>query len=289
MEPAQAQRALGAAISTASALGLAVDEAVTLNDSNRMVVRLMPCDTVARVSPTTHHAGHQVSPEREVEVVRQLGQMNSPVAGLDTRVEPRVVERDGFKIAFWTYYQRAKPSPIPPTDYARALGRLHADLQEAKVATAHVMDRVAAVQNDVANHDVTPELTGVDRHFLASMLRDLRRSIAGRHPPEQLLHGEPHSMNVLSTTKGPLFIDFENTAYGPVEYDLAWTPRQVSDCYTGADQDLVGVCRGLVLAMVAAYRWRRDDQHPSGRESGIAFLNVLQAGPPWPALDDVVW
>ncbi|GAB3911886.1 aminoglycoside phosphotransferase [Microlunatus endophyticus] len=289
MEPPQAQRALLAATSTASALGLAVDEAVILNDSNRMVVRLMPCDTVVRVTPTTHHAGHQVSPEREVEVVRRLRQMDSPVAGLDTRVEPRVVERDGLKIAFWTYYERAQSSPIPPADYARALGRLHADLRHTEVATAHVMDRVAAVQNDVASHDLTPDLTSADRHFLASMLRDLSGSIAGQHPPEQLLHGEPHSMNVLGTEKGPLFIDFENTARGPVEYDLAWTPTEVSDCYPGADEDLVGECRGLVLAMVAAYRWRSDDQHPSGRESGLAFVNVLRAGPPWPALDDVFW
>lgn len=151
------------------------------------------------------------------------------------------------------------------------------------------MDRVAAVQHDVASRDVTPDLADTDRTFLANTLRDLRWSIVNRHAPEQLLHGEPHPGNVLITKNGPLFIDFENFAHGPVEYDLGWVPREVSDRCSDADQDLVGECRGLVLAMVAAYRWRHDDQHPSGRESGVAFLNVLRDGPPWPALDDVTW
>ncbi|WP_246486099.1 hypothetical protein [Kribbella qitaiheensis] len=51
-------------------------------------------------------------------------------------------------------------------------------------------------------------------------------------------------MNILNTKNGPLFIDFENTARGPVEYDLAWVPREVSQHYPDADQDLVGECRG---------------------------------------------
>ena len=59
--------------------------------------------------------------------------------------------------------------------------------------------------------------------------------------------------------------------------------------YRDADQELVGECRTLVLALIAAHRWRRDDQHPSGRQSGVAFLNVLRAGPPWPALDAIHW
>ena len=133
------------------------------------------------------------------------------------------------------------------------------------------MDRVAETQQDVASRDVTPDLTDADRELLADTLRDLRRSIVDRRAAEQLLHGEPHPWNVLNTKNGPLFIDFENSARGPVEYDLAWVPKEVSERYPDADQDLVGECRGVVLAIIAAHRWRRDDQHPSGRaiRSGV--------------------
>ena len=289
MESAEAGRAVAAAMATASVLGLAVDGAVILNDSNRLVVRLTPSDTVARVTPMTHHAGHQMSPEREVEVVERLALTDGPVAALDARVEPDVVVRDGFRIAFWAYYEPMSSAPIPPARYAEALERLHAGLRQVVVTTPHFMDRVAAVQEDVANRDVTPDLVATDRRFLMDLLRDLSWAIVNRQAREQLLHGEPHSGNVLSTENGLLFIDFENTCRGPVEYDLGWVPAQVSDRYSGADQDLIGKCRGLVLAMVTAYRWRRDDHHPGGRKSGVEFLNVLRDGPPWPALDDVTW
>ncbi|GAB3749158.1 phosphotransferase [Microlunatus parietis] len=285
---AVAQQAVAAAMATAATLDLAVDDAVVLNESNRLVVRLTPCDTVARVTPMTHHAGHQASPEREVELVYRLAQTDSPVATLDDRVEPRIYVRDGFKITLWTHYE---PIQAPPTaaDYAHVLRRLHAGLRQLEIATPHVMARVAAVQHDVASRDITPDLADADRTFLADTLYELRRSVTTWHAPEQLLHGEPHPANVINAKTGPLFIDFENTARGPVEYDLGWVPRAVGDHYPGVDQGLLDGCRGLVVAMVTAYRWRRDDRHPSGRESGVAFLSALRDGPPWPALDEVTW
>ena len=285
MEAAEARRAVAAAMSTASELDLAVDDAIVLSDSNRLVIRLTPCDIVARVTPMTHFA----SAEQEVELVRRLAQMDSPVAALDARVEPRVFVRDGFRIAMWAYFEPVPSRMLPPAEYAQALARLHAGLRRIEVTTPHFMDRLAATQRDVASRDVTPDLADTDRALLANTLRDLGRSIVNRRAPEQLLHGEPHPGNILDTKNGPLFIDFENTARGPVEYDLAWVPSQVSQHYPDADQDLVGECRAVVLAIVAAHRWSRDDQHPSGRESGVAFLRVLREGPPWPALDEVVW
>jgi len=42
MQAAEARRAVTAAISVAASLDLAVDDAVVLNDSNRMVARLLP-------------------------------------------------------------------------------------------------------------------------------------------------------------------------------------------------------------------------------------------------------
>jgi Ser/Thr protein kinase RdoA (MazF antagonist) len=273
-------------MSTASALDFAVDDAVVLNDSNRLVVRLTPCDIVARVTPMTHDAG---SAEREVELVTRLARTDSPVAALEARVEPRLFVRDGFQIALWTYFEPLRSRMLPPAEYAQALGGLHAGLRRIDVTTPHFIDRVADTQRDVASRAITPDLAEPDRALLADTLRDLRESIVARRAPEQLLHGEPHPGNVLDTKNGLLFVDFENTCHGPVEYDLGWVPKEVSERYPDADQDLVDECRGLVLAIVVMHRWRRGDQHPSGRQSGVAFLDVLRAGPPWPALDSVHW
>jgi hypothetical protein len=91
---------------------------------------------------------------------------------------------------------------------------------------------------------------------------------------------------VLSTKNGPLFIDFENSARGPIEYDLGWVPEEVSERYPGADLELVGHCRGLMLAIVAACHWRRDDQHP-GNLRRAEWLRAVRQGPPWPSVDAV--
>jgi aminoglycoside phosphotransferase (APT) family kinase protein len=267
-------------MSIASALDLTVDAAIVLNDSNRLVLRLMPCDVVARVAPMVY----QASVELEVEVAARLAETDSPVAALEPRVEPRAYVRDGFAMSMWTYYEPVPSRELSPADYAHALERLHADMRKIHVTTPHFMDRVADTQQDVASRDVTPELPDADRELLANTLRSLRRSIVDRGAAEQLLHGEPHPWNVLSTKNGPRFIDFENCARGPVEFDLAWVPEEVSEHYPDADQDLVGECRGLMLAIVAACRWRRDDQHPSGRRGGTEFLSALREGPPWPAV-----
>jgi hypothetical protein len=41
-------------MSTASALDLTADDAIVLHDSNKLTVRLLPCDVLARVAPTAH-------------------------------------------------------------------------------------------------------------------------------------------------------------------------------------------------------------------------------------------
>ena len=222
----------------------------------------------------------------EVELAQRLAGTGSPVAAPEPRVEPRVYERDGFAVTFWTYYEPAPFRELAPADYALALQRLHAGMRKIDLTTPHFMDRVTDNQQDVASRDVTPELPDADRVLLANTLRSLRRSIVDRGAPEQLLHGEPHLWNVLTTKSGPLFIDFENSVRGPIEFDLAWVPKEVSEHYPDADQELVGECRGLMLAIVAAHRWRRDDQHPS-RPQRAEWLSAFRQGPPWPAIDVV--
>ena len=177
-------------------------------------------------------------------------------------MEPRVYERDGFVVTLWTYYEPVPPREVSPADYANALERLHAGMRKLDVTTPHFTDRVAEAQQLVASRDHTPALADADRELLSNTLRSLRRAISDRGAAEQLLHGEPHPGNVLSTKNGPLFIDLETCCRGPVEFDLAHVPEEVSERYPDADQELLGECRILVLAMVAAWRWDPGDQIP---------------------------
>ncbi len=273
MKASEVPRAVAAGVSTASALDLRVDDAVVLNDSNRLTLRLLPCDVVSRVAPMAY----QASAEFEVELAQRLAETGSPVAALEPRVEPRLYACDGFVINMWTYYEPVSPREVAPAEYAHALERLHGGLRHIDMNAPHFTDRVAHAQWLVNNRQHTPELADADRELLSNTLRSLRRAIDDRGADEQLLHGEPHPGNLLGTKKGLLFVDLETCCRGPVEFDIAHAPEEVSEHYPAVNQDLLRECRVLMLAMVATWRWDRDDQFPNGRQRGTALLSQIRA------------
>lgn len=277
MQASEVPRAVAAAMSTALSLDLTVDDVIVVHDSNKLTLRLLPCDVLARVAPIAHQVA-----QFEIELAQQLAESGSPVAALEPRVEPRVYECDGFVVTLWTYYEPATPHEVSPADYASALGRLHAGMRKLDVPTPHFTDRVARAQQLVASRDHTPALADADRQLLGDTLRRLRRAITEHGGAEQLLHGEPHPGNVLTTSNGLLFIDLETCCRGPVEFDLAHAPDDVSEHYPGVDQGLLRECRLLVLAMITTWRWDRGDQLPNGRQLGTQWLRqIREVGSTW--------
>jgi thiamine kinase-like enzyme len=273
MNPSDLLRAIDAAMSTASSLGLAAENAVVLSDSTKLALRLAPCDVVARVA----HAPAGLNP-LELALARRLAESGGPVVVPDPRVEPRVYSRGGFLITFWTYhasgtlwdyYEPGAPGTGLSASYARALEQLHAGMRTLALATPHFMDRVDEAQQIVGQHTNRTLLTDAD-HELVS---------------RTLLHGEPHPGNVLDLRGSLLFIDLETCCRGPVEFDLAHVPDEVSAHYATVDADLLQDCRGLVLAMVAAWRCDPGDQLPNREQVLAANLRGLRQGPPWPTLD----
>ena len=272
-------RAIAAATSVAASLDLPANHAIVLHNSDKLSLRLLPCDVLARVAPVARQVA-----QFDVELAQRLAEVGCPVGRLEPRVDPRVDERDGFVVTLWTYYEPVTPD-VSLVDYATALERLHAGMRKVDMPIPRFMDRVAEAEEIVASPDLSPELADADRELLSSRLGGLRRAIGGRGAVEQLLHGEPHPGNVLSTKNGPLFIDFETCCCGPVEFDLAHVPEAVCEHYPTVNQGLLDECRQLVLAMVAAWRWELGDQFPNGGRNGEEFLRSLRQGPPWPTLD----
>jgi Ser/Thr protein kinase RdoA (MazF antagonist) len=262
-------RATAAAMSIATSLGLVADDAVVLHNSNKLTLRLLPGDVVARVA--------QQDLRFETELAQRLAAAGCPVAALDPRVEPQVYERDGYLATLWTYYETVTPQAIPPADYADALARLHAGMRTLDVPIQHFTDRVEEAQRLVAGRDLSPDLADADRALLVDTLRNMRRAIGERGRAEQVLHGEPHPGNLLATKDGLLFIDLETCCRGPVEFDLAHAPEEVADHYPGVDRDLLRECRILMLAMIVAWRWDRDDQFPDGRRLAAEWTSRIRA------------
>lgn len=278
MQTSDLERAMAAALSTANSVGLRADEAVVLQNSNKLALHLRPCDSFARVAPIAHGTA-----QFEMDIAAGLAEAGSPAVALDPRVPQTVHQVDGFAITFWTYHAAVTPE-VAPAEFARALWRLHSGLRRIGIAAPHFTDRVAEAERLVANPGRTPDLTDEDRSFLSGLLGGLKRSVVDRGAAEQLLHGEPHAGNLLGTRLGPLFIDLETCCHGPIEFDLAHAREVVADHYPDVDPLLLGECRGLVLAMVAAWRWDADDAFPGRDQWRDLFMKTLRAGAPWPSL-----
>ncbi|MEV5419801.1 phosphotransferase [Streptomyces albogriseolus] len=272
MEPAELHPAVEAGRATASELGLQVDDAIVVHNSDRVALRLVPCDVLARVAPL----GHLADSEFEVEVARRLADVDAPVAELDPRVEPRVHVRDAFAVSLWTYYEPVG-SEIAPADYADVFVRHHAALRQIDLDAPHFTARVAVALREVNDREQSPELPKGDRALLSDTLSGLSAAIGSDKAGDQLLHGEPHPGNLLNTRRGPLFVDLGTCCRGPVEFDLAHAPEDVGKHYAGADPDLIRRCRALNWAMFSAWRWRRDDQMPDRDHWRVEGLNQVRA------------
>jgi aminoglycoside phosphotransferase (APT) family kinase protein len=290
MTPGERPRAEAAALAVLSGAGLRADTVEVVQASNRLTVRVLPCDVLARVAPESYRP----SAEFEVEVARQLAAADAPAVALEPRLEPRVYIHDGFVLNFWTYHEPRPVEDVTARDYAEGLARFHAGMRTIDLATPHFTDRVAEAVAIVSDPHLSPDLPEADRDLLIATLRSTTAAILGSEAPEQLLHGEPHSGNVLVTDAGLLFIDFETCCRGPVEFDVAhctpftplseespWffgagTPAEVAAHYPSADPALVRTCWVLMLAMVAAWRFDADDRFPQGRRMGDEFLAEIR-------------
>jgi hypothetical protein len=207
MEPSQVRRAVAAARSVAGEIGLPVDDAVVIHNSDRIVVRLLPGDVLARVAPQAWEAG----------------------------------------------------------------------LRQITLAAPHIAERVAAWAAEVDDPEQTPALPGPDRALLSSTFTRGRNAMHRWETGEQLLHGEPHPGNLLSTRGGPRFVDLHTCQRGPVEYDLAYAPEAVEAHYPGANHDLVHQFRILMWAGFTTMRWRPGDQLPNRDHWRVEGLNRLRA------------
>lgn len=268
-----------AAVSVAASLGLPAEDAMVLFNSNKLALRVTPCDVLARVS----FVGLEVA-QLELHRALRLAEAGCPVGAVQPQVAPVVYERDGFAVTLWAFYDSAT-HPVPDKDYAQALAQLHVGMRTVDLASPRFTDRISEAQQIAANPDLSPDLAEADRELLGDRLADLRHLIDKFGAAEQLLHGEPHPGNVLGTRHGPVFIDFETICRGPVEFDLAHVPEAVCEHYPGNNQELLAICRQLVLAMIAAWRWEVGDEFPNRRYWRHAFLRALREGPPWPTLD----
>lgn len=194
--------AVDAAVAVARAHGVPCDDAVVLRDAWHVLVHLRPSPVVARVSSDAPGMGSG-DIERELAVASHAVSRGAPVVPPSGLLDPGPHRHDGREIGFWEFVEeRGERDPVVAGEGLRAIHDALADC-DAGVPVLHEMESLLDQLPRSRDTELLIELTSAPL------------------PAGQVLHGDAHLMNCMSTTRGILWHDFETTCRGPREYDLA--------------------------------------------------------------------
>ena len=206
--------AIRAARETALAHGITPDRCDILQNSSTLVLRLTET-LVARV--VQDRDGPRQGTEwfaRENAIAQHLTQHGAPTIPLHPDLPPGPHEHLGYPINFWEFVTRIDAEP-DPAEIGRTLRQCH----EIMRLFPEPLPKLAILTESLAILD--------ERELFAEptqqMLRDhLSTSIDVLSAcPHQPLHGDAHMGNLMNTTRGLLWTDWEDTFPGPVEWDVA--------------------------------------------------------------------
>ncbi|HYH32342.1 MAG TPA: phosphotransferase [Pseudonocardia sp.] len=248
------EAAVDAAVRTARAHGLRVDEPVVLHDLFSLRVHLRPAPVVARIPTfvTRLRAGTDWI-AREIDVVDSLARGGAPVVAPSAELPPGPHQRDGITMSFWTHVRVDPDRTATAADCAAMLPALHGALARypgelpALGASAVDLDGWLGALDPVGH--AVPEADLARLHAAARRLRPVL-DVPG--PTWRTVHGDAHAGNLLATADGLLWNDFEETCRGPAEWDLATlADDEAVHAHHQPDPALLAACRELRTLQVA--------------------------------------
>jgi hypothetical protein len=226
-----------AAKETAAAHGIVPDRCEILQNGSTLVLRLSET-LVARV--VTDLDGPRQGGEwfaRENAVAQHLASHGAPVIPLHPGIPPGPHEHLGYTLNFWQYVT-AIDAEADPAAIGKALHHCHALLRSftGQLPKLAILIESLALLETLQQRGLFPPSTLrlLEKHLICSI------TVLGTFPL-QPLHGDAHPGNLMNTTLGLLWTDWEDTFLGPVEWDLAsiiWNARILDEDHSTADQIL---------------------------------------------------
>jgi hypothetical protein len=239
--------AVEAAAAVGRELGIGAGRPKVLHDMFSVVVQLAPAPVVVRV-PVVLPPGLDLPlmaarQQRELEVVTWLVDHGLPVVRPSPLVSPEPVQRDGFSMTFWEHVE--VDAGVPP-DYAAdaaLVPKLHTALRSYPGPLPFMAPVTGTVPSCLEWLERSPDLLAPsDLERVQREWRALERVISSPEAflaafPEarlQAVHGDAPSYNLIRTTSGIRYADFEDVALAPIEWDLALLGPDANDAYDTA-------------------------------------------------------
>ncbi len=205
----------------------------------------VPSTSIARVAMATSASRVGLAwLAREVEVASFLASRGAPSTRPSLELPPGPHEREGYVISYWA--RETLVDAVSPESKGRALAEVHAALRDFSVESAGSAADISTESAGSAADFPTDRLPRLGAWEEArAMLPGLRASAwldaesrdrvdrawhraervvasaEARTASWQAVHGDAHLGNVLATTRGALWTDWEDAFLGPVEWDLA--------------------------------------------------------------------
>jgi hypothetical protein len=206
-----------AATETVLAHGITPDRCDILQDSSTLVLRLTET-LVARVVQDVD--GPRQGTEwfaRENAIALHLTQQGAPSIPLHPDLPPGPHEHLGYPMNFWLYVTAIEAEP-QPEQVGRTLQQCHAVLHRF----AHPLPELAIVKESLTLLETLEKRALFPAQTLALLRRHLTTALETLDGfPYQPVHGDAHLGNLMNTTSGLLWTDWEDAFAGPIEWDVA--------------------------------------------------------------------
>lgn len=213
-----ASAAAEAAVKVAASLGVCGTDPVVLADGANVVVHLSPAPVVAKVAASTTAIRHDVAAwlQRELDVTSFLAERGAPVVVPSPEVPATVHHGDGQVMSFWQYVDSSGDVLPDVATTGSMLRDLHAALR-GYPGQAPVLAPLGDIPAFLARpHTI---LTPAQAAAVAAAYARLTAELGPY--PAQPLHGDAGAGNLMATSTGWIWHDFEDTCSGPVAWDLA--------------------------------------------------------------------
>jgi thiamine kinase-like enzyme len=208
-----------AAVSLAATHGVVSTDPLVLKDGSNIIVHLRPAPVVARIAARTALVRPSVADHlaRDLSVSAFLASRGVPVVTPSAELPAGPHAVDGFVLTFSTYVPHDPSVELTRPDVLKLLPDLHAELRmyEGELPARGPMDDVENTLEYLDGLGVPGLEPFRERH--AELLADWDAHYRDVQP----LHGDSHYGNLLMTSSGPVWNDFEDTWRGPVAWDLA--------------------------------------------------------------------
>lgn len=252
-----------AATETAIVHGIRPDRCEILQNGSTLVLRLTET-LVARVVQDLD--GPRQGTEwfaRENAIAQHLTDHGAPVIPLHPDLPPGPHEHLGCPLNFWQFVTRVDAEPAP-SEIGRTLRLCHDVMRRFP----QPLPKLAILRESLVILRQRTLFPPAQQEMLADHLRKALELLDGCDL--QPLHGDAHMGNLMNTTRGLLWTDWEDTFAGPVEWDLAsiiWnarvleedhsTVRRILDAYRDAggrvDDALLEQCMTARAAVMTAW------------------------------------